>query len=372
MNLEKKKNSRIINDNKSFLPKEFAPNKTDVIIGRGKRCHKHPGNLRLKQIVLSMLDEYSAAMLQKQKSDILQLIVHQIRIYNRGDFVKQDPKTRRWFKVGDHLAKEKISKAFRDTLNRQRYSNKRYVSRDLKQQANVIMPLGLSLSKIDKPIEKMERIQYDHISTFCARDFQDETAFNLDLSHVKSPFDEEFQDAFSSDIIDDKYNMNMNSLLDSQDNDRLEFDFGEFLDIPNEKTNSELKELEVDSLQLDDELCEGSNDLEDIDIEGLEKIEDQHVPSGQEIDLDELEEIDINQIRIYHDESAFSGFNKDLFSSSLSPLPTKAKMGCKYNSQQNPTCTKFHEEYKQFFRSVTTTTQKKEPNRRKTLTARKA
>merc|ERR1712232_1268707 len=62
-----------------------------------------------------------------EKSQILKDIVGQIRLgcgINKGNgvrgggFVKQDPATKRWFDVGDNLAKEKISKAFRDELNR--------------------------------------------------------------------------------------------------------------------------------------------------------------------------------------------------------------------------------------------------------------
>jgi len=106
----------------SLLPKNFTPGKNDVIIGRGKKCHGHFGNKILTYIISSRLEEYSGLILQYEKSQILRSIVNQIRNngINSGGFVKQDPKTKQWFDVGDNLAREKMSKAFRDALIKRR------------------------------------------------------------------------------------------------------------------------------------------------------------------------------------------------------------------------------------------------------------
>jgi len=289
--------SNIINKG-CFLPKEFVPDKADVIIGRGKKCHKHAGNMRLKQIVLSRLDEYSSAIFQREKSQILRTIINQIRSYNRGAFVKQDPKTMRWFKTGDDIAKEKISKAFRDALNRQCHSNKMCINKCIKQQADTSVPFELTQLKNYQPTE-IERNQCDDISPLrVVLDLKckDEIIFISNSVNANFPFDKEFEDTYSINTIEIENDTMNNS--DKIQESKLKFDFGHFLDVSNEKT-------------------ECSNYLEDIDIEGLEQIE---------IDDEKLEDIKINQIRIDYGEFG-ADLHQDFFFFKFVPFPNKRKIG---------------------------------------------
>jgi hypothetical protein len=58
------------------------------------------GNQRLRQIVESYVEEYSAASSRQDKSDILSAIVNEVRsACPDGGFIKQDPVTERWFEV---------------------------------------------------------------------------------------------------------------------------------------------------------------------------------------------------------------------------------------------------------------------------------
>jgi hypothetical protein len=65
-----------------------------------------------------MLDKYSQARSKLDKSSVLNDVVEQVRVASpRGGFIKQDEATRRWFEVGDFLAREKTSQTFRDALH---------------------------------------------------------------------------------------------------------------------------------------------------------------------------------------------------------------------------------------------------------------
>lgn len=101
-----------------LLSESFTPGMNDVILGRGRKCYAHAGNLKLVDIVQSKLNAYSEAESKKSKSEIIFSIVVQIREHSpEGGFVKHDEATGRYYEVGNHLAREKVSQAFRDALS---------------------------------------------------------------------------------------------------------------------------------------------------------------------------------------------------------------------------------------------------------------
>lgn len=80
-----------------------------------------------------MLDEYSRAKSKLDKSGVLSTVVAQIRAKSpNGGFVKQDENDR-WFEVGDFLAKEKTSQAFRDALH-ERYKSSNVSKKKRRQE----------------------------------------------------------------------------------------------------------------------------------------------------------------------------------------------------------------------------------------------
>ena len=82
---------------------------------------------------MSMLDEYSRAKSKLDKSGVLSTVVAQIRAKStNGGFVKQDDSDR-WFEVGDFLAKEKTSQAFRDALH-ERYKSSNVSKKKRRQE----------------------------------------------------------------------------------------------------------------------------------------------------------------------------------------------------------------------------------------------
>lgn len=75
----------------------------------------------------SYVEQYSSASSRQDKSDILSTIVTEVRMASpEGGFIKQESKNGRWFEVGDFLAREKVSQAFRDALHESYRSSKKY------------------------------------------------------------------------------------------------------------------------------------------------------------------------------------------------------------------------------------------------------
>lgn len=102
------------------LPFGYVLGEYDVICGRGSTCFNHIGNQRFRKMVADSLDEYSGAAAKLEKTYIICDIVHRVRQQSpNGGFVKKDPLTGGFFEVGDFLAREKTSQAFRDALHDQ-------------------------------------------------------------------------------------------------------------------------------------------------------------------------------------------------------------------------------------------------------------
>lgn len=100
-----------------LLPEQFHPSENDVIFGRGRNVFLHQGNERFRRLIANRLREYSESTTKLEKSYILRSIVAQVRLSSpNGGFVKKDQKTGRWYEVGEFLAREKTSQAFRDAL----------------------------------------------------------------------------------------------------------------------------------------------------------------------------------------------------------------------------------------------------------------
>lgn len=107
-----------MNSQRKLLPLGFQPGHYDVIIGRGKKCYDHVGNKNFLMLVASKLDDYSNAKTKNDKSKILVSIVSEIEKKNHyGGFIKKDSRSGLWFRVGESLAREKISQSFRDALH---------------------------------------------------------------------------------------------------------------------------------------------------------------------------------------------------------------------------------------------------------------
>lgn len=108
-----------------LLPEDFVPSFQEVIVGRGRKIANHPGNVHLKTIVRSKLEDYSTANDKTHKSYIISQIFQEIREgSDHGGFVKKDPETGHWYCVKDACARTNIAQCFRDELHETYRSSK--------------------------------------------------------------------------------------------------------------------------------------------------------------------------------------------------------------------------------------------------------
>lgn len=92
-----------------------VPGRSDVLLGRGRPCYHHPGNIRLRNLIEVWSQDYDVASLT-EKQRITGEIIHSIHELT-GRFLKDDGFG--WVEVDDIVAKKKVAHAFR-TLRRSR------------------------------------------------------------------------------------------------------------------------------------------------------------------------------------------------------------------------------------------------------------
>lgn len=139
-----------------YLDVTYTPTAEDVIVGRGKVCYNHTGNRRLVHIVKTLLPSYSAdESTKKSRSELINGVVDQIRESSPdGGFIRFDADTKRWFRVKERVAREKVSQTFRDALN-DRYKSSA-TSKILKRRQERIFKKNYVVEKDDIPAELFE------------------------------------------------------------------------------------------------------------------------------------------------------------------------------------------------------------------------
>ncbi|CAB9514526.1 Nitrilase family, member 2 [Seminavis robusta] len=103
-----------LSQHKPALADNFKPGHYDVVVGKGKKFYTHKGNVMLRDLVASMLGEYSKATSKAGKSDIISSVVKRINAI--GNFVRREPAAGKWIYAEDRLCREKCSQTFRDAL----------------------------------------------------------------------------------------------------------------------------------------------------------------------------------------------------------------------------------------------------------------
>jgi len=133
-----------------FLPVGYTLGDNDVYCGRGNLCYNHIGNRRFRTIILANLDRYTTAKTKTDKTTIIYEIVDHVRATSpNGGFVRQDRASGRFYEVGDFLAREKTSQAFRDAMNNKDRSSKFASTTSLNGNTNISKR---SRKQIDSPV----------------------------------------------------------------------------------------------------------------------------------------------------------------------------------------------------------------------------
>lgn len=93
---------------------DIFPRDEDIIFGRGGRTNHHPGNKRLREIVLKYRQTYNKAK-KVDKPKVSKLIVNALRDATPPSrFLRMNEETTRWEDVGDKRAAEKVSQTLRE------------------------------------------------------------------------------------------------------------------------------------------------------------------------------------------------------------------------------------------------------------------
>jgi hypothetical protein len=102
-------------DNQSNLIFVEEPHDHDVLCGRGGSINSHPGNERFRQLVEKRKRVYLTARFKREKRLIANSILSEIRsIDPPGRFLSRDPKSGKWYDIGDEKARDKTSQALRE------------------------------------------------------------------------------------------------------------------------------------------------------------------------------------------------------------------------------------------------------------------
>merc|ERR1719469_1766371 len=100
------------------LEANFLPGPKDVVCCRGRGVCKYEGNINFRSVVGQNLEKYSSTKSKTTKSYIIMSIVDRIRKESlSGGFVKRNKDDGKWYEIGDHLAREKVSQCLRDSLS---------------------------------------------------------------------------------------------------------------------------------------------------------------------------------------------------------------------------------------------------------------
>jgi hypothetical protein len=95
------------------------PGPYDVVCGRGKGSYNRPGNRLFRELVLEYVPEYMGARSKLDKSIVLNSIIERVQRQGNGTalFVKYDRRSKKWFEIGDDVAREKVGHALREAIN---------------------------------------------------------------------------------------------------------------------------------------------------------------------------------------------------------------------------------------------------------------
>jgi hypothetical protein len=110
----------------------YKPREFDVVCGRGKGSYNRPGNLHMRRIVRTYIDEYLAAKSKLDKSIVLNKVLEEVRSQGDGSamLVKQN-KDGSWMEIGDDQAREKIGHAIREAISAREPSHQKVHQRPI-------------------------------------------------------------------------------------------------------------------------------------------------------------------------------------------------------------------------------------------------
>ena len=99
---------------RSLFVQTSSINENDVLCGRGGLTNQHVGNKKFRALVKELQPKYMSRK-KHEKTLLSQAVVCVVRSSTPiGRFLKQEPQSGMWYDIGDEMATEKTSQAFRE------------------------------------------------------------------------------------------------------------------------------------------------------------------------------------------------------------------------------------------------------------------
>ena len=91
-----------------------VPTDNDVLLGRGARTYRHPGNQRYRELITRLRPQYQGVMNLEEKQRFSREIVHFVHSLGGRFLGKAKDGQGQWFIVHDHVARIKVNQALRE------------------------------------------------------------------------------------------------------------------------------------------------------------------------------------------------------------------------------------------------------------------
>jgi hypothetical protein len=97
----------------------LCPRREDCLFGKGQPIMKHPGNMSMRKLLEERWERYEGAVYRQEKMDIAWEVVFEIQ-RGHGRFLREEPPYGWFVEVDRDAARQKISIAFRDIVQRKK------------------------------------------------------------------------------------------------------------------------------------------------------------------------------------------------------------------------------------------------------------
>jgi hypothetical protein len=104
---------------KLYLPRDYCVSDHDVLCGRGAYYFNHVGNQTFRKLIELNVERYDRANTKYEKTTIIMEMIQTIRTripHKKCYFLKKDSRKLCYYDIGDYVAREKVSQAFRDAI----------------------------------------------------------------------------------------------------------------------------------------------------------------------------------------------------------------------------------------------------------------
>lgn len=137
-------------------------------------------NIRLRELIDESLEEYQRSKSKVERSALVSRIIGTVQ-GEKGRFIRQDPKTKRWFQVRSRTTREKVGQAIRAALKKREQHDSQFVRAKKHQGTSSLLffgaeePTGMGRNAPTSP-SPSHKLRETH---------QQSSSFSSSLSHTR-------------------------------------------------------------------------------------------------------------------------------------------------------------------------------------------